>query len=253
MLHWPDTMMSYLSGDNILFSNDVFGQHLASEFLFDDLVDPATLSYEALKYYVNIISPFAKKVSKKMEELKEMDLDIDMICPSHGIIWKEKINNIIADYTSWAKGVNKDKIVIIYDTMYNSTRKMAESIAEGIKLESPDTEIKIFRSSTSDPSDLLVDVFDAKGIMVGSPNLNGNLLSSVNAIMDEIKSMNLSGKKAASFGSYGWSPMNIKLMNKLLEEAGFEVIGKGLKVQWVPDKKALEQSIDQGREFAGSF
>lgn len=253
MLHWPDTMMSYLSVDNVLFSNDVFGQHIASEFLYDDLVDAATLDYESLKYYVNIISPFSKKVVKKLKELEDMKLDISMICPAHGISWRQNIKKIIADYSHWASGVNQDKIVIIYDTMYNSTRKMAEAIAQGIKLVSPHTEIKIFRSSNTDKSDLLVEVFTAKGVLVGSPNINGSLLSSVSSILDEIKILNLSGKNAASFGSYGWSPVNIKTLNASLEEAGFEMVSDGLKIQWVPDNEALLQAVELGKEFASSF
>jgi len=253
MLHWPDTMMSYLSGDNVLFSNDVFGQHIASEFLFDDLVDQATLEYEALKYYVNIISPFSKKVEKKLEELLAMNLQIDMICPAHGISWRANIEKIISDYALWAKGVNKDKIVIIYDTMYNSTRKMAESIAQGIKQSSPQTEIKIFKSSNTDKSDLLVEVFNAKGILVGSPNINASLLTSVSSILQEIKILNLSNKKAASFGSYGWSPANIKMLNTGLEEAGFDIASPGLKTQWVPDKDALTKAEELGKEFAEAF
>jgi anaerobic nitric oxide reductase flavorubredoxin len=250
MLHWPDTMMSYLSGDNVLFSNDIFGQHLASEFLFDDLVDEPMLDYEALKYFVNIISPFSKKVEKKMEELAAMNLKIDLVCPAHGISWRTNINKIMDKYSKWARGVKNDKIVIIYDTMYNSTRKMAEAIAAGIKQKSPQTEIKIFKSSNTDKSDLLVEVFESKGVLVGSPNINGSLLSSITSILEEIKILNLISKKAASFGSYGWSPVNIKVLNTALESAGFEIVSPGLKQQWVPDNEALLKAEELGREFA---
>jgi flavorubredoxin len=253
MLHWPDTMMSYLDGANILFSNDVFGQHFSSEFLFDDQVPAGQLDYEAMKYYVNIIAPFAKKVSAKLTELKEMKLGCDIICPAHGMIWRDNTEKIIGQYEKFANGYEEDRITIIYDTMYGSTRKMAEAMAAGIRSAAPSTIVKILNGSKYDGSDILTEVFRSKGIMVGSPAVNNGILKSIMALLDEMKNLGLGGRKAAAFGSYGWSPASIKIINTMLEEAGFEITGKGTKVNWVPDEKAKEQCRDFGKEFAESF
>lgn len=253
MLHWPDTMICFLAGDNILFSNDIFGQHYASEFMYDDLADKCDLDYEALKYYANIISPFSKKALKKIDELIAMNLPIEMICPAHGVIWLDNPQQIIDSYRSWADSYQEDQITIIYETMYQSTRKMAEAIAEGIKDSSPETRIKLYNAAISDNSDLITDVFRSKGILVGSPTINNGILNNVAAILEEIEGLAPSGKKAASFGSYGWSPKSVKVINEKLENAGFEVVGKGLKAQWNPDEEAIGLCKALGAEFAGSF
>lgn len=249
MLHWPDTMMNYLTGDNILFSNDVFGQHFASEFMFNDLIDEHELNYEALKYYANIITPYAKKVTAKMDEFKAMNLPLNMICPAHGIIWRKNPEQIIEKYSEWAKDYAENQITIIYDTMYNSTRKMAESIAQGIASVDNNVTVKLFNAARADNSDIMAEVFKSKGILVGSPNLNSGILNSIAAILEEIKGLKFMNKKAAAFGSYGWSPAQIKLINESLTEAGFEVIGDGLKLQWNPDDKGIEQCLEFGKGF----
>jgi anaerobic nitric oxide reductase flavorubredoxin len=253
MLHWPDTMMNYLTGDNILFSNDVFGQHFASEFMFNDLVDEHELNYEALKYYANIITPYVKKVTAKMEEFRAMNLPLNMICPAHGIIWRKNPEQIIEKYSEWAKDYAENQITIIYDTMYNSTRKMAESIAQGIASVDNNLTVKLFNAARADNSDIIAEVFKSKGILVGSPNLNSGILNSIAAILEEIKGLKFMNKKAGSFGSYGWSPAQIKLINDSLIEAGFELVGDGLKVQWNPDEKATEQCLEFGKGFARTF
>lgn len=253
MLHWPDTMTTYLSDENILFSNDIFGQHYASEFMFDDKVNQYELYYEAMKYYANIIAPFAKKALKKVEELESLDLPINLIAPAHGVIWRKGIKNIIETYKKWSDAYKENQITIIYDTMYNSTRLMAESIADGIKQADDEAEIKIYNSSKTDKNDLITEIFKSKGICVGSPTLNGGVLSSVASIIEEAAGLNLRDKKAAVFGSYGWSPANIKVLTKALESAKFEVVGDGVKAQWKPEQKNLEECVEFGEEFAQSL
>ncbi len=251
MLHWPDTMMCFLSGDNILFSSDVFGQHYASFDLFDDKIeDKEILYYEALKYFANIIAPFAKKTVKKIEELKSLNLPISIIATAHGIIWREDINTIIDKYFEWSNDYKENQITIVYDTMYDSTRKMAESIAEGIKSIDKDCIVKIFNSARSDNSDIITEVFRSKAILIGSPTYNNGILNSTAAILEEIKGLSLEGKKAASFGSYGWSPANVKIINEFLQNSGFELFEESAKTQWLPDENEIRKLREFGKKFA---
>lgn len=142
MLHWPDTMFTYMSGENVLFSNDAFGQHFASDLMYNDLVDQAELYQEALKYYANILAPFSPLVTRKIEEILSFNLPVDMIAPSHGIIWKNNPAQIIEKYLQWSKGLEENQITIVYDTMWDGTRRMAEEIAEGIKSIDSDVTVK---------------------------------------------------------------------------------------------------------------
>ncbi|MFP4544236.1 MAG: flavodoxin domain-containing protein [Candidatus Kapaibacterium sp.] len=253
MMHWPDTLMCHLSGDDILFSNDVFGQHLASEFLFAEMVNKYELDYENMKYYANIIWPFAKKAKAKLEELRSMKLPIQMIAPAHGVIWREGLEELIAKYEAWSDEYAEDKITVLYDTMYESTRKMAEAIASGIRKQSPSTEVKLFHCGKTNQSDVITEVFRSKGLMIGSPAYNNGVLNSIGALMEELKGISPAGKKAGVFTSYGWSPRSLKQLTGMAEESGMEVFGKGLKVQWNPDEEAIKECIEFGEDFAASF
>ncbi len=253
MLHWPDTMMCYLDKGGMLFSSDVFGQHFASQFMYADLENMPELMYEAMKYYANIVAPYSKKVMGKLEELAGLKLSIEMVCPAHGVMWRGNQGEIIEKYAQWASGWHENRITVIYDTMYGSTRMMGEAIAEGIRRASPDCEVKLLNSAVTDSSDILTEVFRSKGIAVGSPTYNSGILNSVAAILEEIKGMVPLGKKAAAFGSYGWAPKSTKTISDMLAGAGFEVIGQGLKAQWAPDSKALGECFEFGMEFARAF
>jgi len=144
LLHWPDSMFSYLTEDNILFSNDAFGQHLATELLYNDLVDQDELFQECIKYYANILTPFSGLVEKKIEEFKSLNVPIDMICPSHGVIWRENPLQIVGRYMEWSKSYRENQVTIVYDTMWNGTRRMAEAIAEGIRSADDKVVVKLF-------------------------------------------------------------------------------------------------------------
>jgi anaerobic nitric oxide reductase flavorubredoxin len=133
MLHWPDSMFSYLTGDAILFSNDAFGQHYASEAMYNDLVNQAELEYECIKYYANILAPFSRLVDKKIKEFIALDLPVSHICPSHGVIWRDNPLQIVHQYATWSNNYQENQITILYDTMWDSTKKMAQAIARGIK------------------------------------------------------------------------------------------------------------------------
>ena len=249
MLHWPDTMFSYLDGDNILFSNDAFGQHYASEFMFNDLVDQSELYQEAIKYYANILTPFSKFVERKIEEILKLNIPIDLICPSHGVMWRDNPLQIVNQYMKWAKNFKENQITIIYDTMWNATRLMAENIAEGIKEVDPEANIKLFNSAHADKNDILTEVFKSKAIVVGSPTINKGILSSSASILEMIRGLEFKEKKAAVFGSYGWSGEAVKMLTQLLKEAKFEIVQEGLNILWKPDEDGLTKCKEFGKNF----
>lgn len=250
MLHWPDTMFSYLSGENILFSNDAFGQHFATESLYNDTVKQDDLMWEAQKYYANIINPFSMMVSRKVKELIGMNLTIKMICPSHGIIWKDNPKQIIDKYIDWCNEYKENQITIIYDTMWQSTRKMAESIADGIQKEDTAVRVKLFNASQIDKNDILTEIFQSKAILVGSPTINNGYSYAIAGILEMARGIKYKGKKAAAFGSYGWNGDAPKMITAHLQEAGFEIVNDGIKKQWVPDVKDLDDCTEYGKEFA---
>lgn len=250
MLHWPDTMFSYLTGEHILFSNDAFGQHYASEELFNDNV-PAEIVYaEALKYYTNIITPYSPMVTRKIKEFLDMHVPVSMICPSHGILWRDDPMQIMETYQKWAADYQENQITLIYDTMWNSTRRMAECIAEGIREEDPDVVIKLYNSSKEDKNDIAMEVFKSRAILVGSPTINYGFAYSTGGIMELIRGLKFKKKKAAAFGSYGWSGEAVKEITEMLKGAGFAIVNDGIRCQWVPDEAHLEECRAYGREFA---
>ena len=251
MLHWPDSMFCYLTGDNILFSNDAFGQHYASEFMFNDLVDQAELMSECIKYYANILTPFSPLVDKKIKEILAFNLPVDMICTSHGVIWRDNPTQIVGKYAEWAGNYKENQITILYDTMWNATRIMAETIANGIKSADPNVNIKLFNLAKSDKNDAITEVFKSKGILVGSPTINRGILTAVASFLEEIRGLRFAGKKAAVFGSYGWSGESPKVLAEHLEKSGFQLVDEGLKVMWNPDEEGLKQCFEFGQKLAG--
>ena len=250
MLHWPDTMFTYMSGDNILFSNDGFGQHYASENLYDDCVDQAELYQEAMKYYANILNLYSPMVDRKIDEILKMQVPVNMICPSHGVIWRKNPMQIVSTYQKWAKAYQENQVTILYDTMWNSTRRMAECIAEGLRQADPSLTVKLFNSAVDDKNDIVTEVFKSKAILVGSPTINYGYLYSIGGIMEMIRGLKFKNKKAAAFGSYGWSGEAVKQITTLLGEAGFTVVNDGLRCQWAPDQATLDHCRTFGREFA---
>ena len=247
MLHWPDTMFSYLSNENILFSNDGFGQHYASELMYNDLVDQAELFAEAIKYYANILTPFSTFVVKKIEELISFNLPIDMICTSHGILWRDNPMQIVELYKKWSRDYQENQITIVYDTMWNGTRRMAEAIAEGIKSVNNTINIKIFNSSKADKNDIITEAFKSKAVLVGSATVNKGILTSTAGILELFKGMNFKNKKAAAFGTYGWSGESVDVITEELEKAKFQIMNKGLKALWNPDDKSINECSEFGK------
>ena len=249
MLHWPDTMFTYMSGDEILFSNDAFGQHYATESLFDTAADVNEVMYEAEKYYSNILNLYSPMVARKVKEVLGMNLPIKMIAPSHGVIWTKYISQIIENYQKWSTPYQENQITIVYDTMWQSTRLMGEAIAEGIRRADPSVEVKLYNVAKEDKNDVLTQMFRSKAVLVGSPTINYGYSFAIAGILEMARGLKFKGKKAAAFGSYGWSGDAPKLITKHLQEAGFDVVDDGIKCLWVPDNKAIDECRDYGEQF----
>ena len=242
MLHWPDSMAAYMTGDNILFSNDAFGQHYAVEELFNDKADECQLWEEAMKYYANILNPFSPLVKKKIEEVVSLNLPIDIIATSHGVIWRDNPLQIIEKYAAWAEDYQEDQITIVYDTMWDSTRMVAHRLASYLNQHAPKTRVKLYNLSNSDKNDVMTEVFRSKAIAVGSPTVGNSILSSVGGWLHFLKELKFKNKRAAVFGSYGWSGEGNRELRELLTEAGFHVVEPELRVNWKPREEDLSQA-----------
>jgi flavorubredoxin len=251
LLHWPDSLFSYLTGDNILFSNDAFGQHYASEYLFNDLVDQAELMAECLKYYANILNPFSELVTRKIREVLALNLPLEIICTSHGVIWRDNPGQIVQRYLEWAEGYQENQITLIYDTMWNGTRVMAEGIAAGLREADPAVNLKLFNLAKSDRNDVVSEIFKSRAIVVGSPTINRGILTSIAGLLEEVKGLKFRNKKAAAFGCYGWSGESVKLLREGLAAAGFPVVDDGLRCLWNPDRQGVADCLAYGKKLAG--
>ena len=240
MLHWPDSMATYMTGDNILFSNDAFGQHFAVEELFNDKANQCVLKKEAMKYFANILNPFAQLVTNKLKEVIGLNLPIDMIAPSHGAIWRENPAQILELYSAWADKYQEDQVTIAYDTMWEGTAKIAHRIADEIHKQSPDTVVKVFNIAKSDKNEVMTEIFKSKAIAVGSPTVSNSVLSSVAGWMEFLRQLKFKNKKAAAFGCYGWSGESVKVLQEMLKKAGFEVIDENVRSLWNPDESDFE-------------
>ncbi|MBO4752051.1 MAG: MBL fold metallo-hydrolase [Bacteroidales bacterium] len=232
MLHWPDSMATYMTGDNILFSNDAFGQHYAVDELFNDKADQCLLYKEAIKYYTNILNPFSNLVAKKLEEIASLNLPIDIIAPSHGAIWRDRPMQIVETYAKWAAAYQENQITVAYDTMWEGTTQIAHAIAEEIRRQSPETVVKVFNVAKADKNEVMTEVFKSKAIAVGSPTVSNSILSSVAGWIEFLKQLKFKNKRAAAFGCYGWSGESVKMLQEKLKDAGFEVVDENIRAFW---------------------
>jgi len=238
MLHWPDSMATFVSGANVLLSNDAFGQHYAAPYMYNDLVDQGELYQEAIKYFANILTPFTKILRGKIKEIVGLNLPIEMIAPSHGIIWRDNPLQIVEKYDQWADNYHEGTAVVIYDTMWGATKRMAGAIANG--LENKGVGTKVLNIGRSDRNDLVTEVFKAKGIVVGSSTINKGILSDAAAVLEIIKGLQFKGKIGGAFGSYGWSGESVAAIESKLKESGIEVVPNGIKLLWEPTTEELK-------------
>jgi len=248
MLHWPDSMFTYLIEDAILFPNDAFGQHYATGERFDDEVNQAILIEESAKYYANILWPFSTLVLRKIEEIQKLNIPVEMIAPSHGIVWRKNPAKIIQLYLSWAKNETKQKVVIVYETMWGSTEKMARKISEGI-IDSG-IEVKLFDIASSEITEVVQEMLDAKGYIIGSSTHDNDMLPIIAGFLEFFKGLKPKNRISAVFGSYGWAGGAVKNIENILKESGIEIVQPGLSFKFVPDENEIKLCYEYGRAFA---
>jgi anaerobic nitric oxide reductase flavorubredoxin len=248
MLHWPDSMATYVAGANVLLSNDAFGQHYASPYMYNDQVDQCELFQEAIKYYANILTPFSRLVKAKIKEITSLNLPIEMIAPSHGIIWRDNPMQIVEKYDQWASDYSESRVIVLYDSMWGATKKMALAIARGI--ENKGLGVKALSMGKNDKSDLVTEIFKSKGMILGSSTINNGVLGDVAAMLDIIKGLKFKNKIGAAFGSYGWSGESVKIIETKLKEAGIEITAEGIKAQYNPTPEEIKACEVFGEAFA---
>lgn len=247
MLHWPDSMFTYLVEDGILFSSDAFGQHYAGDKFFDDEIGDEIIPH-AKKYFANILLLYSPRIQALLKDVAKMNLKLNMICPDHGIIWRDNPSKIIECYNKWSKQEPDNKAVVIFDSMWDSTSKMARSITSGI--ESEGVNVRLMNTRKWHRSDIISEVIDAGAIVMGSPTLNNNIFPVVSDVLTYMKGLKPQNKIAAAFGSYGWSGEAVKILNKEFEAMKFDIIDEGIKVQYVPDADDLKRCFDLGVKIA---
>jgi len=250
MLHWPDSMFTWVNEDRILFSSDAFGQHYASTERFDDLLKEDIMPH-ARKYFANILLPYSPLILKLVEKLRGMNLSPAMICPDHGVMFRNDPSRIINAYAEWSRQEPKRKAVVIYDTMWHSTEKMALAIVDA--LGHAGVDVKPMHLRKCHRSDIITEVLDAGAVIIGSPTLNNGLFPTVSDFMTYMKGLKPKNKIAAAFGSYGWSGEAVDLINQLLEDMKFNVLFPGVKAQYVPDRGVIDACSDLAEKIAQSL
>jgi flavorubredoxin len=248
MLHWPDSMHTYLKEEHILFSNDAFGQHIATSGRFDDEVTDNIME-EAAIYYANILMPFNSRILKYVDLLGSLGLEIDMIAPSHGVIWRSNPSEIIEAYVKWASGKTVPKVIIIYDTMWKSTEMMANAIAEGVRAAG--VEAKLFHLRKNDWSLLMKELMEAPVFALGSPTMHNGLFYTVGGFLTYMTGFHPKDKKAMAFGSYGWGGGAVKQIEAALERVRIERVADSLQVRFKPFSEDLRQCREAGIKLAG--
>jgi flavorubredoxin len=246
MVHWPDSMVTYIPEDKLLLSNDAFGQHLASTKRFDDEVDQGVLMQEAATYYANIVMPLWMSVSRAFKAVQ--GLEIDMIAPSHGVIWRGDPGKILSAYQRWVEGQTQQEAVIVYDTMWGSTENVAKAIIEGIAFEG--VEVRIHRLDTTHNSDVIADVLEARAVLVGSPTLNNGLFPTVASFLAYMKGLKPRNKIGAAFGSYGWGGGAKRAVEAELKATGVELVENDLDFNYRPGVDELKKAFEFGRLIA---
>ena len=246
MVHWPDSMVTYIPEERLLLSNDAFGQHLASSKRFDDEVDPAVVMQEAAKYYANIVMPLWRSVLRAFKALG--GLEIEMIAPSHGVIWRSRAGEIMGAYQRWVEGVASEKVVVVYDTMWGSTERVAKALVEGVAREG--VTVQLHRLSETHNSDVIADVLDARAVLVGSPTLNNGLFPTVASFLAYMKGLRPKNKMGAFFGSYGWGGGAKRAAEAELKAAGVELVDSDLDFVFRPAEEELKRAVEFGGEIA---
>jgi len=247
MIHWPDSMFTYCPEEQLLMPNDAFGQHLASSERFADQVDQCALWEEAKKYYANILWPLGTVISRKIEEVVKMNLEVSVIAPSHGLIWRRNPMQIVQQYAAWAKQETSAAAVIVYETMWKATEKMARRIAEGIS--DAGVPVKVYNIAEADRTEVIADMLQAKGFLFGSSTHDNDMLPAIAGFLELVKGFKPRNRLVSAFGSYGWAGGAVKEIEEAVKEAGMEVSLPPLSFRFVPDQTELQKCFLFGRSF----
>jgi len=252
MLHWPDAMLTYCPEDKIAFTNDAFGQNWASSERFVDEVDRHKLEELMAFYYANIVLPYSPVVLKTLKALGEMNLDIDMICPDHGLMFrgKEDCQWAMEKYVEFAQQKPKNKAVIVYDTMWNSTEKMANAVASALADEG--VSVRLMSMKSNHHSEVMMEVFDSAAVIVGSPTHNNGILPMMADMLTYMKGLRPQGKIGSAIGSFGWSGECVKVLTKGLEDMNMEMV-EPVKVKHVPTHDTYQKCYEQGKAIAAAI
>lgn len=250
MLHWPESMMTFCENDGVLFSQDGFGMHLATTKLYSDLNDFCIVSYEAAKYYANILLPYSSFVSKFIDKMSVLKLDIKIIAPDHGPLWrtKEHINWIVQSWKKWAEQRYYAKAVILYDTMWNSTFLMAQAIADGLVSEG--IAVKVMNATLNSRSDIITEILEAGAFLVGSPTLNQQIFPSLADHLCYIRGLKPKNLVGQVFSSYGWADSATRLLTEEMQSIGVELVDQPINVRYVPTEKVLHKCHILGEKVA---
>ncbi|MFP4356687.1 MAG: FprA family A-type flavoprotein [Phycisphaerae bacterium] len=251
MCHWPDSMVSYVHEDKLLFSQDAFGMHLASYERFADQIEQWILDEEAAKYYANILLPLSNFVAKSVEKLASLELPIDYICPDHGPIWREEPLKMVQQYADWANQNRTNKAVVLYDTMWNSTELMARAVGEG--LASGGTHTVLMSLKGAHRSDVATQILDAGALVVGAPTINKEMFPTLADCMTYLKGLKPAGMIGGTFGSYGWGGEAPKDLAAMLDEMNIEQIGEPVRINYVPDSDSLAAARKLGQDISSEL
>jgi flavorubredoxin len=245
MLHWPDSMFSFIKEDGILFSSDAFGQHYATSERFDDQVDMSEVMHESAKYYANILYLYSPLIKKLLATVNSLNLDIKMIAPDHGVIWRKNLNKILEAYDHWSRNEAGKKVLVIYDSMWHSTESMAQAVEAGLRETGVST--RLINLKVHHRSDVMTEVLGAKAVVLGSSTLNNGLLPRMAGFLMYMRGLKPTNKFGATFGSYGWSGEAVGLLNTALQDMRIDVIEEGLRMKYVPDEQKLKECVELGR------
>jgi flavorubredoxin len=248
MIHWPDSMFTYVVGDAILMPNDAFGEHFAAGKRFDDEVDACVLMQEAAKYYANILWPLSTIIAAKLADLEKMNLPLAMIAPSHGIIWRRDPGKIIEAYRAWSRNAVRPKVVVAYATMWGATETMARRIVDGI--QDAGVEVRLMDVKKNDYTDIAAEMLDARGFLFGSSTHDNDMLPQMASFLETVKGSKAKNRLAGVFGSYGWGGGAVKEMEGMVAAAGIELAQPSLAVKFRPDAADQAGCYDFGRQFA---
>ncbi len=248
MIHWPDSMFTYLPEEELLMPNDAFGQHLASCYLFADEVDPCQLWDEAAKYYANILWPLGGLIAKKISEVQKLNIPIKVIAPSHGLIWRKDPMEIVKKYLSWANNEVKQKGVVVYETMWGATEKMARSISMG--MVEAGLEVKVFDVNQSDRTEVVKEMLDSKFFVFGSSTHDNSMLPSMAGFLEFVRGLSPKNRSACAFGSYGWAGGAVRDIEKVITASGMSLAKPGLGIRYVPDENETKACFAFGQDLA---